>query len=329
MKHVYLVILLLALLLPAGSAWAQSLPLKKSGAAYGAGYYVSASQYDYSGVAATMVAGAQTKYDKAKRIYEWICEHIAYDTQSDIRTADECWTQRRGVCQGYCELYYRLCRTQGIDVDIVYGDARNERSRTTEMHAWVLVGTERGRILVDPTWGAGSVSRRGFVRNKAPLEWFDVDPSWFVFTHLPKRKSNQRLDHSVSSDEFARLPFAAPRMRVMGWTADALFRHAVLSTLTLPRVEAHTADFVRFSEAPMTSTLVVGETYTFTLRKLLPCTISIYNEQDVTPETSWTPSAESITISYTPKRSGSLRIVVEQRSTFYSLPYTIVTYRVR
>ena len=82
-------------------------------------YEVSPSRYDYSPAARQITEGCTDKYDQVKAIYRWLCANISYDTSYTIYTADECWDNQRGVCQAYCELFYRLAEPLGIDVHVI------------------------------------------------------------------------------------------------------------------------------------------------------------------------------------------------------------------
>lgn len=210
----FLAILLLVGLAVSGAAQWTSLPRAKKRAVFGADYYVAPSQYDYSGVAHRIVGDATTRYDKAQRIYLWLCDNVTFDRSRQIRTADETWQHRAAVCQGYCELFYRLGETVGVKTRLVYGKCRrpvsSDPSGRLQDHVWLCVATEKGDILVDPTWGAGYYRGGEFVRQAVPLRWFDVDPSWFVFTHLPDNSRRQHLDEPVSDADFLRLPFVVP-----------------------------------------------------------------------------------------------------------------------
>lgn len=210
----YIVIVLLCCL--AGSAagqWLQPSSGRKR-AVFASDYYVSHSNYDYSPLARSIVGAATTRYDKAQLIYLWICDNITFDRTGKIRTADEAWRQRKAVCQGYCELFYRLGETVGVKPRLIYGKSRRPSHfspyGTLEEHVWLSISTERGDILIDPTWGAGFYRGDQFVRQEYPLRWFDVDPAWFIFTHFPKNEQRQHLSSPVTKSQFARLHFVAP-----------------------------------------------------------------------------------------------------------------------
>ena len=87
--------------------------------------YVSPTKYDYSTLAKSITKNAKSKLEKNRAIFNWICENIAYDTSYTIYTADECYEQKKGVCQAYSELYYRLCEAVGIKCIIISGKTKD------------------------------------------------------------------------------------------------------------------------------------------------------------------------------------------------------------
>ena len=90
----------------------------------------SPTKYDWTNVANVIVRGCYMPYDKAKAIYVWLAEHIQYDTSYTIYDADTAWKKNKGVCQAYCELFYRIGTASGMDVRIITGHGRGrENSR--------------------------------------------------------------------------------------------------------------------------------------------------------------------------------------------------------
>lgn len=194
-------------------AQVESLPHAKKRAVYGNGYYVNPSEYNYEQVAKDITQGTESKYEQAKLIYLWLCANISYDlAPNDVRSADKAWTERKAVCQGYCELFYRMAETLKLKTDLVYGRGRNSKGHM-EDHSWLTVKTEQGEILMDPTWGAGSVVNGKFQRIKDPLVWFDVDPETFIHTHLPQNKKHQHLKVLVTEEGFDSLEYVRPTLK--------------------------------------------------------------------------------------------------------------------
>lgn len=208
-KTYLMLVLLLCLAGSAAGHWLQPQPGRKR-AVYGTGFYISPSVIDYSVTARSIVGDASTRYEKAQRIYLWLCDNLTFDRTGRLRTADEAFQQRKAVCQGYCELFYRLGECVGLKPRLVYGKCRLPHTATLQEHVWLCISTEEGDILADPTWGAGFYRGNEFVHQDEPLRWFDVDPAWFIFTHLPDNSRRQHLSPTVTDEQFARLHFVAP-----------------------------------------------------------------------------------------------------------------------
>ena len=66
-------------------------------------------------------ANANTVEEKARTIYNWICDNIAYDTTKQIHDAETCYISRRGVCQAYCELFCYMAEAVGMTADVIVG----------------------------------------------------------------------------------------------------------------------------------------------------------------------------------------------------------------
>ena len=105
--------------------------------------------------------GGKTTYQKVQAIYNWITANVKYDyshmndpTYWPQYTAYAAAVQKKAVCQGYANLFYRLANDAGIDCRIITGKAYN--GTQTEDHAWNIVrmGDEKYYCL-DATWDAG------------------------------------------------------------------------------------------------------------------------------------------------------------------------------
>lgn len=203
---------MISMLAIAFAVMAQDLPRKKKGAVYyGNEYYISPTIFDYSSLTQSIVGDTGSQYEQARLLYLWVCENIRYDREGNTRDADAVWLSRKAVCQGYCELYFRLAETIKLKVHVIYGQAKRPLGGYEE-HAWLTVKTEKGQVLVDPTWGAGLFVNGTFRHHNDPLTWFDVKPEYFIYTHFPKKKKYQYLEHPYTEQAFKELPFKSPRM---------------------------------------------------------------------------------------------------------------------
>ena len=105
--------------------------------------------------------GGKTTYQKVQAIYNWITANVKYD-YSHLNdpayltqyTAYAAAVQKKAVCQGYANLFYRLANDAGVDCRIITGKAYN--GTQTEDHAWNIVRMENGKYYcLDATWDAG------------------------------------------------------------------------------------------------------------------------------------------------------------------------------
>ena len=103
----------------------------------------------------------KTTYQKVQAIYNWITANVKYDyshmndpTYLLQYTAYAAAVQKKSVCQGYANLFYRLANDAGVDCRIITGKAYN--GTQTEDHAWNIVRMEDEKYYcLDATWDAG------------------------------------------------------------------------------------------------------------------------------------------------------------------------------
>ena len=105
--------------------------------------------------------GGKTTYQKVQAIYNWITANVKYDyshmndpTYLLQYSAYAAAVQKKAVCQGYANLFYRLANDAGVDCRIITGKAYN--SDGTADHAWNIVRMDDGKYYcLDATWDAG------------------------------------------------------------------------------------------------------------------------------------------------------------------------------
>lgn len=162
---------------------------------------------DFRNEVATIIGDANTVVDKARSIYNWICDNIAYDTTKQIHDAETCYKIRRGVCQAYCELFCYMAESVGLTADIIFGKTKDAEGRISDKHSWVFVYTHAyDGIFIDPTWGAGGVDGVKFVKNNDNTNWFNVSPYWLIFSHFPDQPYWSKLDIAITEEQFKKLP---------------------------------------------------------------------------------------------------------------------------
>ena len=288
---------------------------------------VSATKYDYSAVATHIAGDCTTKVSQAEAIYRWMCQHIAYDTEHKIHTADECWDERKGVCQAYCELYYRLAEPLGLHCTMIPGVTKDSKGNISDDgHAWLLVEVEEGGILVDPTWGAGGVQNGVFVRSDDDRSWFDVDSYWLIFTHYPDDSTFQFVETPISKETFAQLPYLKPSLGIYGWEGKAIYESYLQGEITsLPRLYTMHATDLHIKDIPLQSELIPGQYYTFKIAKRTDSIMALAHDGELVCEDSWRVEDSCYVIDYMPVNAGTLRVVVACGNNDYStaIEYTV------
>ena len=154
-------------------------------------------------------ANANTVEEKARAIYNWICENIAYDTTKQIHDAETCYNSKRGVCQAYCELFCYMAETVGLTAEVIVGITKDiEGTISEEKHSWIYVYTHAyNGMLFDPTWGAGVVNGVKYVKSEDNSTWFNVSPYRMIFSHFPDEQYWTKLDIPITEEQFKNLPF--------------------------------------------------------------------------------------------------------------------------
>ena len=249
--------------------------------------------------AAEITAGCKTAYSKAQAIYRWECLNIQYDWDMKIHSAKNCWKLRKGVCQAYSELFCVLAAHCGLTAGLIQGVAKG--TVNGESHAWVRANTEKGWILIDPTWGAGYT----YDSTEVSMGWFDVKPEVMIFSHFPDDPKDQHLAKPITYEQYSRLPNIPAGVTQSGWNGTTLLNYF----LSHPQSKApkfylnFTTDAGKFRllSAPYDGTLQAGKTYTFKIQILDP-------KYGVGGTGKWTRNGNIYTCVYTAKKGEDFMI---------------------
>lgn len=106
-------------------------------------------------------------YEKTKGIYDYICANVKYDraNASDAGytlkyTPYAALINKTAVCQGIALLYYRLACELELDTRIIFGKSGSVN------HTWLVVKLGDSYYYLDPTWDAGRISYRYFLKGE-------------------------------------------------------------------------------------------------------------------------------------------------------------------
>ena len=102
----------------------------------------------------------KTELEKALALHDFVITYMSYAFKDDgVTPEDTRWAHNLvgtakyslGVCDAYAKSYYYLCKLNGIDCIIVYGDYIGDPTNPAR-HAWNLVSIDGEWYGVDCTW---------------------------------------------------------------------------------------------------------------------------------------------------------------------------------
>lgn len=272
------------------------------------------SHYDYTEVAQSITAGCQDNYEKIRMIYLWICTHIAYDISYSINTADRCYDTRKGVCQAYCELFYQLAKAVGVASEVIPGKTKDSTGHIDGRgHAWIFAYTHENRgILLDPTWGAGSVSNGQFVRRENCWTWFNVSPEWMILSHYPDDASYQLIDNPLSYEQFLALTPVNHTWMEYGLDPAQLSEKVRNNELEMPMMYNAGEGKFEILDIPLRRSLRVGERYTFRIRVHTDKPFALFNNSVSVKSDEWTDEGDGvISLPFVVRDTGSVRLCLK------------------
>lgn len=160
-----------------------------------------------------LTESAGNDLEKVRAFYVWIAGNIKYDLQSYLSgtygTIEPEGVLRSGnaVCQGYSNLFKKMCDLEGIPAFLISGYSKGygyrDRDEIKEPdHAWNAVNIDGKWHLIDATWGSGYVNEKNRYVSKYNESFFLSNPETFIYTHLPEAPMWQLLDCPISLQDF-------------------------------------------------------------------------------------------------------------------------------
>lgn len=180
-------------------------------------------------LALEITAGRTNDLQRARAIYDWLTEHIRYDTEEWAHIVggaeDYCHDHdplsvlRRGttVCIGYAWLFNALAQSAGLRATYLIGDVRGYRGTEDDAlvsafkHAWNAVEVDQTWLLLDATWGARQTDQAEDAYAARRAYYFNTPPNQLIFDHLPESAAWQQLLNPVPDvASFKALPNLKP-----------------------------------------------------------------------------------------------------------------------
>ena len=252
----------------------------------------------------SITAGCKTSYEKAKAIYLWQVANIKYDYSGSIHSSKSCWRLRKGVCQAFSELFVDLANNCGVEAWMICGVAKTlEYPDGDGGHAWVEAKTEKGTILIDPTWGACHF-KTGDNQTQL-LSWFDVKPECMIFTHFPDSPKDQHLATPLTEEQYKALPILDPLLVKKGLSGSAVLSYFLKHPGEKPPAvvnRGRALEDIQLVQVPYGRALQIGKTYTFKIRCLKPGIVISSTEG------RWVKDGNIYTLVLRPTREGRFTI---------------------
>ncbi len=166
---------------------------------------------------------------RARAVYFWIANNVAYDPQESGKFSYEYGTREeylrkeknyngklstravskgKAVCEGYSTLFAETCKLLNIKAKVVSGSSKTEITdigkRFSTDHAWNVVEIDKKLHLVDATWGAGSYEGK-FIKEVDSF-YFLTPPELFIKNHYPEYYEYALLKDKTSKEHFLNAP---------------------------------------------------------------------------------------------------------------------------
>ncbi|MDY7394729.1 transglutaminase domain-containing protein [Aureibaculum sp. 2210JD6-5] len=196
---------------------------------YGANYNSS------SQLAEQILKDFDTKKDRIRALYTWLCLNIRYDMasfksgQTEIgfsytskvdfdrkmkainkSIVNKTLKSKKAICEGYAQTFKEVSEHLGIQCKLIGGYAKGDvtdinNPPAAENHAWNTVKIDKKWYLVDVTWGAGSTNGNRWTA-KFDDFYFFTDPEKFALTHYPSEKEWLLTNIDLTKKQFFSLP---------------------------------------------------------------------------------------------------------------------------
>lgn len=165
---------------------------------------------------AYLIRPAKGDLQKARAIFRWITQNIAYDADAYFSgnyrnkkaTAEMVLRQRRGVCDAYATLFNQMAVVAGLEVRRVSGVVKGiayelSQSNRQDNHVWNTVKIAGSWYLLDATWGSGTIDSKSKIFKRQFRDYyFFPSPEELIYSHFPKNASWQLINTPTSFSTF-------------------------------------------------------------------------------------------------------------------------------
>ena len=162
----------------------------------------AAMSHSTDNIASFIRSNFTTDKEKIRAAYRWVTYNIKYDRDSmyifnwgadPAAKVTAAMRRRKGVCENYAALLHDIVVKCGLRSFIISGYTKQQGIIDKIGHSWCAVFADRSWLLCDPTWDAGY---------RTTPEYFLVDPSLFIESHMPFDPIWQLLDPALTNEAF-------------------------------------------------------------------------------------------------------------------------------
>jgi hypothetical protein len=163
------------------------------------------------------------EFDRVKKAHDLVAVTIRYDAANfwantiPNQNFQNVLKTRLAVCEGYSNLFKRLCDELKIPCEVVHGYARGVGSSpligdtpNNSNHAWNIVTINEESYLIDCTWDSGFMDGKT-AKQQYKTDWLFLKPEHFLYTHYPENERQQLLITPLTAAQFSSLPFFKPK----------------------------------------------------------------------------------------------------------------------
>lgn len=152
----------------------------------------------------------KTDTAKVRAAFYWTASNISYDVANMFTVNFNATPQeqiertlktRKGVCIHYATLFNDILNKLGIQSYIIEGYTKQYGKVSNLAHAWCAAKIDNKWYLFDPTWDSGYVNNGKFFK-KLNENYFKVEPSKLISSHIPFDYLWQFLNYPVTNNEF-------------------------------------------------------------------------------------------------------------------------------
>jgi hypothetical protein len=174
-------------------------------------------------IAAYINENSSNDFERVKKAHDLTALLVRYDAANFWANTVPAQDYRNvlktklAVCEGYSNLFKKLCDELRIQCDIVHGFGRGVGTSplagdtpNESNHAWNIVTINGESYLVDCTWDSGFMDGR-VAKQKYTTDWLFLKPEHFVYAHYPENTKQQLLTTPLTAAQFSGLPFFKPK----------------------------------------------------------------------------------------------------------------------